>query len=162
MDPSTMSALASILPPETVKYLQTYVLAPDSPGQLLLHRAGRAASGAASAAAPHVTPWVDALLGTMADNQGATGLVVALAVVTAVVVVMNWLRRLVMWWTRLAARIALWAVVALVVAAAWERGLARTTRDLVIASSTLAGYLASLRDVWVREYNHYDSQRVRR
>ncbi|KAF4124070.1 hypothetical protein GMORB2_5786 [Geosmithia morbida] len=161
MDTATVGVLSSLLPPETQKYIQAYILDADSPGQLLLRQASGYASSAASTALPLVTPYVDAALSALADNQGAAGLVAALAVVTAVVVVLNWLRRLVMWWTRLVARLAFWAVIALVVAAAWERGLARTTRDVAVASSTLAGYLAGLRDIWVAEYNHYESQRVR-
>lgn len=153
-------ALRSLLPPETVEYIDAHALNPHSPLQVLLGRASAWTSRAVSAAAPVVAPLADRALSAVADNQGAAGLVAALAVVTAVVVIMNWIRRLVAWWTRLVLRLAFWALVALALAVAWERGPTRTAADAVALASRVAGYCAALRDVWVREYNHYESQRV--
>ncbi|KFH48092.1 hypothetical protein ACRE_010520 [Hapsidospora chrysogenum ATCC 11550] len=158
MDPFTSQALSALLPPEMVDYLYTHVLHPSSPVQSFLRSASLWIQHAVSAAIPIVGPLLDRLLDAMSEHQGATGLVVALAVVTAVVVIMNWVRRLVMWWTRLVARLTFWTVVVLVVAAVWQRGLMITARDLVVFASKILGYLAALRDVWVDEYNHYESQ----
>lgn len=160
MDPFTSQALSALLPPEMVEYINTYILHPSSPVQVFLRKASLSIQYAVGAVLPVISPLIDRLLDAMSENQGATGLIVALAVITAVVVVMNWLRRLVVWWTRQLARVAFWAVVALVVAAVWERGLTRSARDVVVFASKFVGYLAALKDVWVDEYNHYESQRV--
>ena len=162
MDPFTNQALSALLPPEMVEYIHAHILHPSSPVQVFLRKASLSIQYAVGAVVPVISPVIDRLLDAMSENQGATGLVVALAVITAVVVVMNWLRRLVVWWTRQLARLAFWAVVALVVAAVWERGLTRSARDVVVLASKFAGYLAALKDVWVDEYNHYESQRVGR
>lgn len=159
MDPFTNQALAALLPPEMVDYLQTHVLHPSSPVQVFLRRASLQIHHAVAAVLPVISPLIDRLLDAMSENQGATGLIITLAVITAVVVIMNWIRRLVMWWTRLVARVAFWAVVALIVAAAWERGLTRSARDVVAFAAKVVGYMAALKDVWNNEYDRYESQR---
>ena len=160
MDPLTNQALSTFLPPEMVEYIQANFLHPRSPLQLILRKASLFAHRAVGAVLPVLNPLVDRLFDAINENQGATGLILALAVVTAVVIIMNWIRRVVMWWTRLVARITFWAFIALAVAAAWERGFLQSARDVVVVVSKFAGYLAALKDVWISEYNHYENQRM--
>merc|ERR1719160_605481 len=63
-----------------------------------------------------------------------------------------------MWWARFTMVLAFYAAIVVVIAIAWERGPARSLRDVVVVASKIVGYLASLREVWVQEYDRYESQ----
>ncbi|KAJ6446114.1 nuclear pore assembly and biogenesis domain-containing protein [Purpureocillium lavendulum] len=159
MDASlTSRLLTELLPADVAASVRRHMLHPSSPLQTVARAATARAQGLAAALAPHVAPLADWAAGVVADNQGLAGLAVLLAVVAAVVVVMNWLRRLVMWWTRVVFRLTLWALVAVLVAWVWQRGVMESVRDAVVVGGKVAGYLAVVRDVWVAEYNRYEGQ----
>jgi uncharacterized protein YggT (Ycf19 family) len=63
--------------------------------------------------------------------------------------VLNFIRRVMVWWFKLVMRIAFWTVVVLVISAVWQRGLQRTVGDLV-------GWGQELSDVWWREYRRWE------
>ncbi|UNI14710.1 hypothetical protein JDV02_001311 [Purpureocillium takamizusanense] len=155
----TSRLLTELLPPDMAASVRRHVLHPSSPVQSLARAASaRAQSLFASTLAPALEPLADWAARALADNQGLAGLVAALAAVTAVVVVMNWLRRLVLWWTRVVLRLTLWGLVALLLSWVWSRGVMESVRDAVVVAGKVAGYLAVVRDVWVAEYNRYEGQ----
>jgi len=63
--------------------------------------------------------------------------------------VLNFIRRMMVWWFKLVMRIAFWTVVVLVISAVWQRGLERTAGDLV-------GWGQELSEVWWREYRRWE------
>ncbi|CAG9938177.1 unnamed protein product [Clonostachys rosea f. rosea IK726] len=65
---------------------------------------------------------------------------------------------LMMWWTRVMARLALWGVVAALVAFMWSRGPEQTVRDVVVVISKVMGFGAAVKDIWLEEYRQYESQ----
>lgn len=103
------------------------------------------------------TAW--ALVGAVLER--APDLVVAgavLAVLVAVFQALACLHRLVMFWTRLALRLAWWAVLAGAVAVVVRRGPEAAARDVLVFLSRLAGYAVVVRDLWRTEYQKYDAQ----
>jgi hypothetical protein len=62
---------------------------------------------------------------------------------------LNWLRRIMMWWLRLLFRIAFWSVVVMVVSAVWQRGLEQTVQDI-------SGWVEEVRGVWWSEYRRWE------
>ncbi|CAH0016193.1 hypothetical protein V2G26_014329 [Clonostachys chloroleuca] len=150
--------LGMVLPSEIMDQIETYLLHPQSPFQTYKQVALTHAQSAYDAVYPHVEPLIERLLELVADNQGYTGLVVAVAVATAVFVVMSWVHRLMMWWTRVMARLALWGVVAALVAFMWSRGPEQTVRDVVVVISKVMGFGAAVKDIWLEEYRQYESQ----
>ncbi|PSR79428.1 hypothetical protein BD289DRAFT_455828 [Coniella lustricola] len=72
--------------------------------------------------------------------------------------VLAWIRRMLLWITGLIFKLALWAAVAAGVAFMWQRGPEQTVRDFAVLVSKIAGYGASLKDVWLAEYQRYDGQ----
>jgi uncharacterized protein YggT (Ycf19 family) len=63
--------------------------------------------------------------------------------------VLNFIRRVMVWWFKFVMRIAFWTVVVLIISAIWQRGLERTVRDLV-------GWGQELSEVWWREYRRWE------
>jgi uncharacterized protein YggT (Ycf19 family) len=63
--------------------------------------------------------------------------------------VLNFIRRVMVWWFKLVMRIAFWTVVVLFISAIWQRGVERTVGDLV-------GWSQELNDVWWREYRRWE------
>jgi uncharacterized protein YggT (Ycf19 family) len=63
--------------------------------------------------------------------------------------VLNFIRRVMVWWFKLVMRIAFWTVVVLVISAVWQRGPERTVGDLV-------GWGQELSEVWWREYRRWE------
>jgi hypothetical protein len=157
---ATDHLLTALLPPDMADFIQAHVLDPSSPVQMIKRQATTQAYRAAEAVYPLLEPLVNRALGLAAENEGLVGLAVVVAAVAAVIVVMNWIRRLLLWWTRFVVRMAFWAVVVALCAVAWERGLARTARDCAVLGGKLAGYAAALKDVWLAEYHQYEAQRM--
>lgn len=158
MDFLTHQALSRILPPDAYAFVQTNILHPQSQFQLLFKQSTVVATNAVSATLPYLDPLIERVSDALHDNSGAVGVVVALGVITAVVMIMNWIRRMIMWWARFTMVLAFYAAIVVVIAIAWERGPARSLRDVVVVASKIVGYLASLREVWVQEYDRYESQ----
>lgn len=158
MDHATNAALRGLLPAEMNDFIQTHILHPRSPVQHLARQANVLINNFFKTLYPIIEPLFDRLVDAINENQGTTGLLLVVAVVTVVMVVMNWIRRLMMWWTRMLAKLTFYAIVVALLAGVWQRGLMTTARDLVVVGSKLAGYGAALKDVWMEEYDRYESQ----
>ncbi|TQV99707.1 hypothetical protein IF1G_01922 [Cordyceps javanica] len=155
---STLSHLVtSLLPADKAALVHHHVLRADAPLQVYFAAARDSVTRGAGAAYPYVEPLVERLLAwTHASELGA--LLVPLAILAAAVVVMNWVRRVLLWWTRLALRAVLWATLAALAAWVWQRGLQASARDVAVLGGRVAGYAALVREIWWREYRRYEEQ----
>lgn len=154
----TTHLLSAFLPPELVDSIHTHLLHPHAPLQVLKRNAIIQAQRLFNAAYPVLQPLFERLLNVMAENQGLVGVIASLLVLATVLVVLNWIRRLLLWWTRLTLRIASWAAFVAVAAWVWDRGVFESARDVAVVGGKIVGYLALLKDVWVDEYNRYEAQ----
>lgn len=84
-------------------------------------------------------------------------LLVVLLFVLAVQI-LAWIRRMLLWITGLIFKLALWAAIIAGVAFMWQRGPEQTVRDFALVVGKIAGYGASLKDVWLAEYERYEGQ----
>ncbi|KAH7162950.1 hypothetical protein B0J13DRAFT_615560 [Dactylonectria estremocensis] len=153
-----MHLLSAFLPADIVASIHTHVLDPSSPAQVLRRSAVAQLQRLLSAAYPVLQPLFERLLDAMAENQGLVGVIASLLVLATVLVVLNWIRRLLMWWTRLALRVASWAALVAIAAVVWDRGVFESARDVAVVGGKIVGYLAFLKGVWVDEYNRYEAQ----
>lgn len=159
--PSLLAHLiSSLLPPELADTMNKHILNDRAPLQVVLRTVYTQAQNLFNAAAPMLEPLLDRILTAMAENQGLVGVGASLLFLALIVIVLNWIRRLLMWWTRLAMRLATWAILFALAAWVWERGLYESARDVVVMGSKVVGYLAVLKDVWMNEYNRYEAQQV--
>ncbi|POR31996.1 hypothetical protein TPAR_07820 [Tolypocladium paradoxum] len=158
MDASlTSRLLTELLPPDVAASVRQHLLHPSSPFQAYKRLAAEQGARLLSA----LRPLADWALQCVADNQGAAGLLVLLALLAALLVVVSWVHRFVLWWTRLALRVVFWAVAGALGAWVWNRGVVESARDAVDAVASVVGYLAVLRNVWLAEYDRYEGQQNR-
>ncbi|GAO17805.1 uncharacterized protein UV8b_02096 [Ustilaginoidea virens] len=158
MDASLSSRLLmELLPPHVATFAQQHLLNPRAPFQIYSQKAVSQLHVFLASLVPHVQPLLDRVAAAMVENQGVTGFVTLVLLMTAVVVVMNWIRRLVLWWTRLVMRVVFWTVVAAVLAWVWNRGVMESARDAVVLGAKVVGYLAVLKDFWMAEYKRYEA-----
>lgn len=152
--------LASFLPPNVVALIDTHILGPRSPLQIFKRQALAQARLGASSLIPLVQPVADRGMAVLAEHQGALDLLLPLATIVATLVVLNWIRRLVLWWTRLAMRAVLWAAVVALAAWVWNRGVLVSARDAAVVGAKVVGYMAVLKNVWLDEYKRYEGQQA--
>ncbi|KAI9171332.1 hypothetical protein HJFPF1_00814 [Paramyrothecium foliicola] len=150
----------ALLPAEVADYINTHVLHPDSPVQILSRRASLEADRAFRAVYPLLRPTIDKLTTMAAESEGLVSAVVAVTLVTTVVMLMIWVQRLAMWFTRMAMRLTFWGLLVLVGAAIWQRGVFESARDAAVVVGKIVGYLAVLKDIWLEEYDRYESQQM--
>ncbi|KAG5921335.1 hypothetical protein E4U42_005882 [Claviceps africana] len=153
----TSRLLTELLPPDLAASVRQHLLNPRAPLQIYKRQLSWQLQRAMTSLQPHIQPLLDRLAALVVDNQSLMGMVVLLALLTGLVVVMNWIRRLVMWWTRLAMRAVFWAGVVLVVAWVWNRGVWESVRDGVVVGGKIVGYLTVLKDFWMQEYERYEA-----
>lgn len=152
--------LATLLPADVVALIDTHILDPRSPVQILKRQALAQAHRGAAAILPLVQPLADRGLAVLAEHQGALDVLLPLATVVATLVVLNWVRRIVLWWTRLVFRAVLWAAVAALAAWVWNRGVLVSARDATVIGAKVMGYMAVLKNVWLDEYKRYEGQQA--
>lgn len=159
MDASTLARLLMrLLPADLAAYVNKHALSPDAPLQIYLSQARIQASRAAERAYPYVQPGVERLASAVSSDGAVGSLLVPVAILAVAVIALNWIRRLVVWWTRMAVRAVFWACVVALGAWVWNRGIESCVRDVVVAGGTIAGYLAVVKDIWIQEYNRYEGQ----
>jgi hypothetical protein len=98
---------------------------------------------------PVILPYLNRAAVLAQDSPAILSVGVLLLLLLIAMQVLNFIRRLMVFWFRLCVRLAFWAVVVLVISAVWQRGLQRTMEDLV-------GWGMELRDVWQKEYKRWD------
>ncbi|KAF5669221.1 hypothetical protein FHETE_4979 [Fusarium heterosporum] len=160
MEPPSLAThlLTALLPPQLAESIQKHILHPRSPVQIVAHNVLTQAQNLLDATAPLLEPLFDRVMVILAENQGLVGVVASLAVLATVVIILNWIRRLLMWWTRMALRIVFWAFLAAIAAWVWERGVFESARDMAVISGKILGYGAAIKDVWLQEYDRYEAQ----
>ncbi|KOS19371.1 hypothetical protein ESCO_000959 [Escovopsis weberi] len=148
--------LSSFLPPDLVALVEKNMLRPNSPGQVLYRHSALVLRRGCDAAVPLLRPVLDRALLVLAAHQSYVDAAVPLLLLVAVVMVMNWMRRLAVWCARLVLRATLWACVVALGAWVYRRGVLESARDAAVVGGKVAGYVAVLRDVWVDEYRRYE------
>ncbi|KAG8674472.1 hypothetical protein FPOAC2_00494 [Fusarium poae] len=150
--------ITALLPPELAESVQKHILHPRSPVQVLARNVLVQAQKVIDTVTPIIEPILDRVMILLAENQGLVGVIASLLVLATVVIILNWIRRLLMWWTRLAMRIVTWAFMFALAAWIWERGVFESARDMTVIGARIVGYLAVIKDIWLQEYDRYEAQ----
>jgi uncharacterized protein YggT (Ycf19 family) len=98
---------------------------------------------------PVILPYLNRAAVIAQDSPAILTVGVLLLFLLIAMQVLNFIRRVMVFWFRLCVKLAFWAMVVLVISAVWQRGLQRTMEDLV-------GWGMELRDVWQKEYKRWD------
>jgi hypothetical protein len=100
-------------------------------------------------ASPAVGPYLDKAAVLAQDSPGLVMVGVLLLLLLVVMQLLNFVRRLVMFWVRLVARLLFWAAIGLLVAVVCQRGVGRSVEDVL-------GWARELSEVWWREYRRWE------
>ncbi|KAH6854505.1 hypothetical protein B0I37DRAFT_32648 [Chaetomium sp. MPI-CAGE-AT-0009] len=149
--PWTLSLLTDILPPETLIYLarlQTTLLSPTGPLQTVRD----ALAQLTDMLTPHLAAALDRLVTILSASPNVVAAAVLVVLAIVILQILSLVRRVVLFWTRVAFRLLFWAGVALLFSWAWQRGMERSVRDAAVAGGKVAGWLAGAGEAWWREY----------
>lgn len=149
---------SDVLPDRLLKLLYRHILHPHSATQDFGRRAAMTAERGLGGLFHTLEPAMDRLTRALYNSPDIVVLAFVVVLVVVMFQVLVWLKRIVVWWTRLAFRVALWACIVGLIAVVWQRGLQASLRDAVAIASALLGYAAVVKDIWVREYRRYDAQ----
>jgi hypothetical protein len=138
--------------------LDEHVLHPDATVQIIKREVTGAAGKGADVVWQVFEPLASRLVLALYASNDAMVLVFAAVTILVVVQILNMMRRVVEFWTKLIFRALLWAIVVALVAVIWQRGLEATFRDAAVIGSKTVGFLVRLKDVFLQEYERYEAQ----
>ncbi|KAI1840169.1 hypothetical protein JX265_006274 [Neoarthrinium moseri] len=153
-----LDRLDGVLPDQTLQFLSDHVLARETPFQATLRWAQSAVQRGAAAAWPVVQPVLARVSDVLSDSPDIVFVMTLVGIAFAALQIALWVHRVMMFWTRLVSRLLLWAVVAALLAAVWQRGPEAVLRDAVVLGSKAVGYATIVKNIWLAEYDKYDSQ----
>lgn len=153
----------------TLEQLHQHILHPSSPFQLICRHALTTTYRAATVMHPLITTLLSPLTtpsspdgGPPATPSGASlTLLTSVAILLVALIILDTLRRLIAWGTRLALRVVFWAAVVAVAAMVWERGLLETVKGLIVWAGRVWGWSTGMVDVWGRELKRWEEEERR-
>jgi hypothetical protein len=154
----TLLLLQGVLPEPIVDFLNEHVFNPDAPLQIFKQNVLSAANQAFLLVYPLAAPLIDRVLVFLDESPEMVSLAVIAVLTVVMIVILNWVRRIMLFWTRLAFRMVFLAMMVAFASALYQRGFMNSTRDAVVLVSKVAGYMAAMKDVWISEYQRYDAQ----
>ncbi|KAK4127194.1 hypothetical protein N657DRAFT_669108 [Parathielavia appendiculata] len=136
------------LPPGTLTTLQTYLLNPSSP----LHNLRRSLTALAAEMLSLLTPLLDYLAAFLSNSPTIVAATATLLIAVLILQILSIVKRIMLFWTRLAFRLMFYAVIGVAASIVWQRGVERTIRDAVVVGSQVGGWMAGVVSVWWEEY----------
>jgi hypothetical protein len=134
--------------------MRSYALHPPSPLQAFKS----VSTSQFQRLADMMSPVLDRLTQALHRSPDIVVLAFFLTMLFLTIQILNWARRVVMFWTRMALRLVFWSAIIALGAMVWQRGLEATARDMMTIGQQLIGYAAMVRDIWMREYQKYEAQ----
>ncbi|KAK3365296.1 hypothetical protein B0T24DRAFT_431358 [Lasiosphaeria ovina] len=153
-----LGLIKGVLPDSAVQFIQENLLDPASPAQAVKREASGALWAIGASVLPVVAPLVDRATAALSSSPDMVVAAAFLVVVLVVYQVLSLVRRVMMFWTRLAVRAVMWAGVAALLAMAWQRGIEASVRDAVVILSKVAGFGGGVANYFIQEYQRYDAQ----
>lgn len=98
---------------------------------------------------PLLLPYLNRALVLAQDSPGILTIGVLLLFLLIAMQILNFVRRVMMFWVRLITRVVFYSAIVMVGAAVWQRGLGRTVDDLM-------AWGQELNEVWWREYRRWE------
>ena len=102
-----------------------------------------------SQSTPILLPYLNRAASLAQESPAIVSLGVLLLVLVIAMQIINFIRRIMMYWMRLVFRLVFWVGFGLLVAVVWQRGVGRSLGDVV-------GWGEELRTVWWREYRRWE------
>lgn len=107
---------------------------------------------------PIVGPAMDRLIQALYNSPDIVVLGFVAVILLFMFQVLSWMRRFMVFWTRLAARFTFYAGIVALAASVYQRGFERSFNDAVSLGNTLLGWAGMIKDIWMSEYRRYEQQ----
>lgn len=143
--------LLDILPPRYVQLLNNFFLHPNSPFQSLY----RSLAASLSGVWPVLALAGDRLAQAALNSPDAVLLVVLLALLLIAIQIWNLMRRIMYSLMKMVFNLMFYAVLAVLAAFMWQRGLTACVRDTIVWGGRLWGYADGVKNVFLTEYERY-------
>jgi hypothetical protein len=151
----TATKLPDLVP---LDLLSEYVLDPRGTPVSVLGKITSTTQKLLGIMAPILSPIFDRLTQALYSSPDIVVLGFFLVILLVVVQILNFLRRALVFWTRIAFRMAFYAGLVALAASVWQRGLEASWSDALSMGSTLLTYGGMVKDIWLREYRRYEQQ----
>ncbi|PNH43775.1 hypothetical protein VD0004_g3774 [Verticillium dahliae] len=151
-------ASSGLLSPETLDFLHTTAFHPHSPVQIFKRHTAIKLQQALNIAYVFLAPLIDQALALLTASPGLASLAAFVALLAAAWIVLGWIRRLMLFATRMVFRLVFWAAVVAVGSAVVRNGVFETVKDAVVVGGKIMGFLAVAKDVWVGELRRYEEE----
>lgn len=112
--------------------------------------------------APVLGPIFDRLAQALYSSPDIVVLGFFCVILVVVFQVLSWLRRALVFWTRIAFRMTFYAGLVALAASVWQRGLEASWADAVAIGGMLLKYGGWVKDIWINEYRKYEEQGQKR
>ncbi|OIW35465.1 hypothetical protein CONLIGDRAFT_710648 [Coniochaeta ligniaria NRRL 30616] len=139
-------------------FLQEYVLQPDSTVAVIKRQLTGTLQKALGMMAPVLGPVFDRLTQALYSSPDIVVLGFFCVILLLVFQILSWLRRALVFWTRIAFRMAFYAGLVALAASVWQRGLEASWADAVSIGGMLLKYGGWVKDTWMNEYRKYEQQ----
>jgi hypothetical protein len=143
-----------VLPDEAATQIQSFLLSQSSP----LRNLSRLLSTVTAHMYPLFATALDRLAAFVSASPNIVSAALVLVLAVLILQILSMVHRMVLYFTRLAFRMLFWAAVVALMAAAWQRGLEHSLRDVVTVGGHVAGWVMGVVGVWVREYEKAQAQ----
>lgn len=147
----------ALLPADYRNFILRHILQSNTPVQIAKRKFVYHARRTFDVMYPFVQPLVSRFLGALYDSPDVVVIIFTLTVLYLAFQVLNWMRRVVMFWTRMVVRATILAFIVSLLSMAYQRGLEQSMRDVFVVGGKLSGYVAWAKDIWLREYGNYQA-----
>lgn len=153
-----MTSSTEYIPEHSLEFVHEHVLHPHSHVQTIKREVLTVVRNVTAAMYPVLEPLFDRLAQAIYRSPDIVVLGFFLVVLFVAVQIMSWVRRMLAFWTRVAVRLVFWAAVVATLSFVYQRGVEESVRDAVVFGGKLLGFAASVRNIWLQEYQKYQAQ----
>ncbi|KAM0330035.1 hypothetical protein ACHAQA_004206 [Verticillium albo-atrum] len=157
-DELASSALQGLLSPETLDFLHSAALHPHSPVQIFKRHTAIKLQQALNIAYVFLAPFIDQALALLTASPGLVSLAAFIALLAAAWIVLGWIRRIMLFATRMVFRAVFWGAIVALASVVVRNGVFETIKEGVVLGGKVVGFLAVAKDVWVGEMRRYEEE----
>jgi hypothetical protein len=109
-----------------------------------------------------LAPLLEKLTTLLSNSPTIVAATATLVIAILILQILSIIKRIMLFWTRLAFRLVFYALVGLVASMVWQRGVERTIRDVVVVGSQVGGWVAGVVSFWWEEYERAQQAQAQR
>ncbi|KAK1781091.1 hypothetical protein QBC45DRAFT_77595 [Copromyces sp. CBS 386.78] len=153
-----LQLLTGVLPDPYLSLARQHLLSPDSTLQSFKRHIMSTVEAFISTLIPILQPLVERLTAYIYASPDVVILAGVLLLLVMVLQVLSWMRRVLMFFTRLAFTLVFWAGMAAVASWVYRRGVEQSASDAMFWASRASGYGLGIWNFFMTEWQRYEAQ----